>query len=133
MGRRQAPRGFAGAGGTGRREICAAFVVAEVTVLSVVPPQGRWIMAGMLAAVTAVLLIAVSMEAGFRRSERERAADARAGKLPRRPREHVSPLIQRAYHLARDDQSASHIAGSCDIPEAFARLIIDDVRQAPWH
>jgi hypothetical protein len=75
----------------------------------------------------------VSTEAGFRRSERERAADARAGKLARRPREHVSPLIQRAYHLARDDQSASHIAGSCDIPEAFARLIIDDVRQAPGH
>lgn len=118
--------------------VCVAFVALQVAVVTVMLAHARGVTAGLLTMVTVVVVITVAMEASFKRAE-VRAAEAaprsgsragsRAGELPRRPRERFSPLIQRAYYLARNDSSASHIARSCDIPEAFAVLIIDDVRR----
>jgi cobalamin biosynthesis protein CobD/CbiB len=117
---------------SGLGAICLAVVVAEIMVVAVMPPHARYIMAGLLAMVTAVPLLAVAMDGRSKQAERaERVAKAGAANPLRRPRERVSLLVQRAYYLARDDQSASFIAGSCDIPEAFAALIVDDVRRTP--
>lgn len=114
--------------------ICGVFVALQITIVAFMPPHARWITSGLLTMVTIVAVITVAMEASFKRAAARAAvaaADAGVADEPRfrRPRERVSPLIQRAYYLARGDQSASHIAGSCDIPEAFAALIIDDVRR----
>ena len=117
---------------SGLGAVCLAVVVAEIMVVAVMPPHARYIMAGLLTMVTAVPLLAVAMDGSSKRAERaERVAEAGAASLPRRPRERVSLLVQRAYYLARDGQSTSFIAGSCDIPEAFAALIVDDVRRTP--
>jgi len=105
--------------------ICGAFVVLQITVVTLMPPRLREITAGLLTMVTIVAVIVVAME-----SVSSDEAAARSADLPRRPREGVSPLIQRSYHLARSGAPASRIATSCDVPEAFAVLIIDDVRRA---
>lgn len=105
--------------------ICGAFVVLQIAVVTLTPPRLREITAGLLTTVTIVAVVVVAREVGFKR----RAA-ARGAGLPRRPREGASPLVQRAYHLARSGAPASRIATSCDVPEAFAVLIIDDVRRA---
>jgi hypothetical protein len=110
--------------------ICGAFVALQITVVTMMPPRLRGVTAGLLTMVTVVGVIVVAMEVSFKRAAM-RAADAtaRPAGLPRRPRERVSPLIQRAYYLARRDASAPLIARTCDVPEAFAALIIDDVRR----
>ena len=119
------------AGSVRLRWICGAFVALQISVVTMMPPNLRGITAGLLTMVTIVTLIVVAMEVSFKRAAvRADEAAARSADLPRRPRERVSPLIQRAYHLARGGAPASHIAASCDVPEAFAVLIIDDVRRA---
>lgn len=121
-------------GGMGRAPlatICCAFVAVQILVVAFVPLNLRVITAGLLTVAAFMVVVIVALEAGFKRAE-ARAAQATAGvpDLPRRrPRERISPHIQRAYRLARDDASAPLIAGCCDIPVAFAVLIIDDVRR----
>lgn len=114
--------------------ICGAFVALQILVVALLPPHLRGITAGLLTMVTIVAVIAAAMEISFQRAgaraSRPAAGTAGTTALPRRPRERVSPLIQQAYRLARSSAPASHIADSCEIPEAFAALIIDDVRRA---
>jgi hypothetical protein len=119
---------------TGRKwlfGICGAFVALQILVVTLLPPHARSIAAGLLTMVTVVVLITVAMEVSFKRAEvRATEGTAYVAPRPRLPRERASPLMQRAYYLARHDASASHIARSCDIPEAFAVLVIDDVRRS---
>lgn len=111
--------------------VCGAFVALQLIVVTVLPPQVRGVVAGLLTMLTVVGVLVVAMEASFKRAGMRAAeSSARLAEAPRRPRERVSPLIQRAYYLARHNVPASHIAGSCQIPEAFAVLIVDDVRRS---
>lgn len=111
--------------------ICCVFVAMQILVMMFVPFHLRAIVAGLLTVATFMVVIVVALEASFKRAEARAAqATARVPDLPRRrPRERVSPHVQRAYRLARNDASAALIAGCCDIPHAFAVLIIDDVRR----
>jgi hypothetical protein len=101
----------------------------QIVAVVVTPPHLRWITAGLLAMATIAAVLALAIEASFRRAAARtaeattRAADLRGSSEP------ISPLLQRAYYLARNGSPASRIAGACDIPEAFAALIIDDVRR----
>src|SRR3954470_9883271 len=90
-------------GGTLLGGMLGAFLALQITVLMLMPPHVRGITAGLLTMVTIVALIVVAMEGGFKRAaERAAEATARAAEPPpRRPRGQVSPLIQRAYRLAR--------------------------------
>lgn len=111
--------------------ICCVFVAMQILVMMFVPFHLRAIAAALLTVATFMVVVVVALEASFKRAEARAAqATARVPDLPRRrPRERISPHIQRAYRLARNDASAVLIAGCCDIPVAFAVLIIDDVRR----
>lgn len=111
--------------------ICCVFVALQILVMMFVPFHLRAIAAGLLTVATFMVVVVVALEASFKRAEARAAqATARVPDLPRRrPRERISPHIQRAYRLARNDASAALIAGCCEIPVAFAVLIIDDVRR----
>ena len=111
--------------------ICCVFVAVQILVMMFVPFHLRAIVAALLTVATFMVVVVVALEASFKRAEARAAqATARVPDLPRRrPRERISPHIQRAYRLARNDASASLIAGCCEIPVAFAVLIIDDVRR----
>lgn len=111
--------------------ICGAFVALQITVVTVLPPQKRGVTAALLTMMTIVVLIVVAIELALKRAA-ERPAEEAAAPLAGRPRradEQVSPLIQQAYHLARREAPPSYIARRCEIPQALAVLILDDVRR----
>jgi hypothetical protein len=119
------------AGGIRLRWICGAFVVLQIIVVTVMPPRARGVTAGLLTVLSIVAVLVMALEASFKRAaERAAAASTRVTEPSRRTRERGSPHMQRAYYMARNGESASHIARSCEIPEAFAVLIVDEVRRA---
>ncbi|MFL6113563.1 MAG: hypothetical protein ACJ786_19695 [Catenulispora sp.] len=109
---------------------CTALVALQITIVTLVPAHLRAITAGLLMMMTIAAVIVVAMEVSFKRAAvRAAEATARLTDRPRQPRGQVSPLIQQAYDLARSDASAAYIARNCEIPHAFATLIVDDVRR----
>jgi hypothetical protein len=114
--------------------ICGATLVPQIITVALVPPHLRWAATALLAVTTFTVTIVLAVEISFSHAAVQAAGAAAARADPRGPSEPINPLIQRAYYMARHDLPASHIAKTCDIPEAFAALIIDDVRQAaPRH
>jgi hypothetical protein len=109
---------------------CGAILASQVVIVALMPSGLRWITVGLFATTTIMALTVVALEISFRRAAARFSEAVLRIVEVRGPLERLSPLVQRAYYMARRGWPASFIAGSCDIPEAFAALIIDDVRRS---
>jgi hypothetical protein len=104
-----------------------AFEVGLLFWVPVRSPGVLWVLMA-VAAFIAWLLIAVELSK-FMARQLEIPAFETAG-----DGDQPSSQLRKAYRLARRGGSATAVADACDLPQALAELIVDDVRRTmvPW-